>query len=464
MDSVNGSGYLFVLVKASFYTWLNRTLAALLCFSLPARADYHRLDESLADEVLSESVPTAFGQVAWTSADFSLKWIGEAPSGVTVRLGEKSFEWVRVSEVLVVPRAVLVADVVDVKGGSIQNAGFTQTLEMRPDGNGHLEIPVALISGPKNPAILRLLRNGQVVEGRLEIEFTPRSPRPDDQVFRDPSCSPFRLQTESTQGRPDVWAYVGCRLVYQEGSRYRIASLEMFVFWNGVGQTVEIDGVPTSSTSVSVWALRLRQRPGQITFKSGEHRIKIKYGVADQLHLVSFAAGVGPYAYTFDSPTSSVHSIVPLVTIYGSYFLTEKLRVVAFSAIPIASKSYTDFGVYLNSEYFRTFDLRLVLNVMLGGHLLIFPSDSGTAKNFGAPQGFELIYRDTFMKGFNLSAGAFIYPPIQDKAYYNAWVRYGNRGYFGEFNYLAWQEKVGGLNYYTRSMGVSVGFPLARFF
>ena len=49
------------------------------------------------------------------------------------------------------------------------------------------------------------------------------------------------------------------------------------------------------------------------------------------------------------------------------------------------------------------------------------------------------------------------------KAYYNTWLRWGSPSFFGEVNYISWEENLEGRGrFYSQSVGVSLGFPLAR--
>jgi hypothetical protein len=152
-----------------------------------------------------------------------------------------------------------------------------------------------------------------------------------------------------------------------------------------------------------------------------------------------------------------------MATLYGGYFITEMMRVVAFGALAIHATPYSDIGVYINSEYLKVIDRRLVINIMLGAHVLGFNTGNEMKYAFGGPQGFELTFHD-IRKGENLTAGAFIYPHIDQTMYYNVWLRYGTARFFGEVNYISWIEPLSGSDrVYARSAGVSIGFPVARF-
>jgi hypothetical protein len=83
---------------------------------------------------------------------------------------------------------------------------------------------------------------------------------------------------------------------------------------------------------------------------------------------------------------------------------------------------------------------------------------------FSGPQGVEFIFRDLGLPRYNLGLGIFANPGIGDRTYYNAWLRYGTSSVFAEINYIAWKLQYNNERYFHRSVGLSVGFPIARFF
>jgi hypothetical protein len=439
----------------------------ILCLFISSRADalVHSLAPSIASEVLSETVPTAFSPMAIQADDFSVEWEGTPLTGVRFLLGKKSLEWVRTADFLALPRGRLILVAEGIEGAQVQNAGFTQSFEVRA-GTGRAEMPIALLSGEKNPVLVKILRGGKIETGVLLVRFTPRKPFDGPRVFTDPSCSPHRVKFESTGARDDEWVYIGCRLVYSEGDEERTSSLEMFVYWDNVGQSIKIDGIETLPASPSVWALRLRSSPKAVRLKAGDHELTLQHNAPEKLKLGSFSVGLGPYAYRYDAPGVAANAVVPLVTVYGSYFIFETVRIVAFNATAVHSAYNTDFGIYLSQESLKTLDRRISVNVMLGAHFLGYKASNQNMFQFGAPQGFEIVFRDFAQKSRNLTFGSFIYPLIDGKEYYNTWVRWGTGSVFAELNYIGWREPLeNGERAFSRSVGISVGMPWTfRFF
>ncbi|HUP58245.1 MAG TPA: hypothetical protein VM598_12380 [Bdellovibrionota bacterium] len=419
---------------------------------------------SLAYEALSETFPTAFAPADYSTEDFTIEQVGRPIGGLKLELEPGSLEWVRVQDVLVLPRArVRVTYVGAAKAGSVSQAGFTQPLVAESESRLTAEIPVALISGEKNEIRVTI---GETAAYR--VRFSPRAASPRGLIGVDPSCSRYGVEAVSEKaGEKADWMYVGCRLIGVEGEKHRTSSLELFVLWEKPSADFAVDGHPLAPASASVWLLRLRSKPGTVRLagSSGERGIEIKYGIPEQLKRGSLGVGIGPYSYHYQSSTEEVQSTVPIMTLYGSYQVHDTIRIAAFNATTFNHQLQTDTGLYINAEQFRTLDRRIGLSLMLGANLKGVRTDEGDyLLLFGAPQGFELIFSDFLGKNRNLGAGAFIYPSISGNAYYNTWVRWGSPAFFGEINFISWEQTTQTRGrFYTRSFGVSIGFPLARF-
>lgn len=439
----------------------------------PARANMLTLPPSFAHDLLTETVPTAFAPNDFTSSDFTVEWSGAPIPGVEARIGENTLQWARVSEVIVLPRARLLLAAKDAEGGRVSHAGFSQAF-VRDDADAgaasilRSEIVVALISGDRNPIELSVMRGGKELRGALRIRFRPRGA---GGAYFDTSCSRLGVDARSVSQKADgewknEWMYVGCRQQVARGERHSTAALELYVFWDNVGQTIEVGGVPTAAASVSVWPLRLRSAPGTARLKAGAHEIELSYRIPEHLNMGYLGMGLGPYTYAFAGPTDDLTSVAPILTLYGSYFISETIRIVAFDATSVSRLGFTDLGLYLSTENFRVVDRRLSINLLLGGHVVAFEAAGKLRFKPGGPQGLEMIWYDAFSRGNNLSAGAFIYPSIGGKSYHNIWLRWGS-SVFAEFNFISWEEQLeelsGSQRVFSKSVGLTVGFPLARF-
>jgi hypothetical protein len=140
------------------------------------------------------------------------------------------------------------------------------------------------------------------------------------------------------------------------------------------------------------------------------------------------------------------------------------VRIVYFNATALHRRGYADNGLYLWLEQARMVDDRLSFNLLLGANMLVYSHDDRVEWRMTAPQGFELVYRDLFGRNRSGMLGAFLYPDLFDRSYYNVWLRWGSPQLFGELNYIHWKQPHADGVTSSTSIGVSFGTPIARFF
>ncbi len=438
----------------------------------------HAFSTSIPAEVLSETSPFAFAPNGFTAEDFSLVWEGPALEGVTFKIGKESFEWVRTGEVFLLPRGRLFLEATSLpekklEAGHLRNLGFTQVLIRQALTDDHLrgELPIALM-GPETESKIDVIlrRGGQEEHGTLAVRFTPRQSFVHDSdlsdfVLTDAQCSQSAVKAHpDTRLGPHQWAYVGCRYVMAWGEAYSVAGLDTFVYWEGAKGKVSANGIELKPSPAGIYSLRLRDQPGDVTLvDEAGNRLKLQYFVPSRQRYGSLGFGLGPYSYRYNDSSQSTQTVVPLLTLYGSYFFSEIFRMVAFNATSFTTNWFSDTGVYFQTDNFKVLDKRIQMKLLFGAHVLAFQKNSGPEAVFSGPQGFELIFKDFIGKGNNLSAGAFIYPLISGRKYYNTWVRWGSGQLFGEINYIDWQEPFGSSSVSSSSIGITVGAPLIRF-
>lgn len=441
----------------------------------------------LVDVVRDHPVPVFLTPTDFKADDFRVEWKGDAIEGIDASIEPNSIQWVRVGEVIRLPRGRLKVRVSAGEAGHVSNNGFTQALVCKGDVCG-ADMLVPLVSGDANPIEVRLRRAGEEKIGQLRIRFEPKKPS-DARVFIDTTCSQFGLRFETSAGTwENEWAYVGCRVAGANAEKHRTSSLELVVFWDNVGDVVRVDGLETRSTGASVWNLRTSSSPGHVRVAAEDHEVTLRYFVSDHPRKAFIGVGIGPYVDEF-SPSKGVTKYypTPLLTFYGAYTINPNSRIVGFNATPVRPRGYSDSGLYYVRKTSESLDRRITTSVFLGAHLLFY--DDGLEKDeiptgstaiakirrdFSAPQGAEMLVRDVGGQGFNVLAGALVNPGIGDRSYYNAWLRWGNARAFIELNYIAWTLIVPAdtapdgtplpertIN--LRSAGITVGFPLFRF-
>jgi len=193
------------------------------------------------------------------------------------------------------------------------------------------------------------------------------------------------------------------------------------------------------------------------------HALTMSYRVPPTLPAAFLGVGVGPYYYRLRDGDRSADVVTPLVTLYAGYTFTPDVRIVYFNATAIHRRGYADNGLYLWIEQARMVDDRLSLNLLLGANMLAYSHHDHVRWRLTAPQGFELVFRDLFAPNRSGMFGAFLYPDLFDRSYYNLWLRWGSPQLFGELNYIHWKQPHAGGVTSSTSVGISFGMPIARF-
>lgn len=418
---------------------------------------------SLISEALHDAIPNAFVPTQFTEADFVLEWDSAPIAGVRFEIEKNSLQWSRVAELIVLPRARVLIETLDISSGQVAYAEFIQPLSHVSKSRWNALVPVVLVSGSENPIEIRLMKQGKLVTGKLRIRFHPKPNSVFERIVIDPSCSKFKVSFQSKNPSTDEWLYIGCRSVVEKGESHRSSILELYLFWDNVGSEIDFGSMKLPSSGNSLWKIRAPANESQTSLKTGAHELKIEYHTPDYFHLGFLGLGLGPYANTFvNGAQTNTSGIAPVLTVYGSYIFSEGVRAVAFDATTINANAYSDLGFYFNFENSRFLDRRVIVNLLIGGHAIAFQNQASTYLKFGAPQGIELTYIDFLKPGYNATAGAFIYPSISGTEYYNAWLRWGS-SIFVEFNYIEWKFPVQDNTISSRSAGFSIGFPITSF-
>jgi len=456
----NRHGIVLILLRGSaLLRWL--VLATATLAASVAAAQRPELPLSLAEGALAEQVPGAFAPTDFETDDFELLPVAGNDPTIRARLEPGSLRWVRTARLVVVPRAVAVIETQLVTAGSVRHAGFAHPLVLE-DKTASASVPVALLSSESATIDVEAVRDGRIVRAVFAVRFRPRSTQV-ARVLIDSSCSPYGVSVRSGRVPDDSWLYVGCRMVRTGHRDHRSPTLELYLLWDHVGSSIEINGIPSGDRPPGLFTHRVGARPGRVMLAANKQVLELGYFVPDPLHAAFVGAGLGPALYTFDGPGSHVETVLPLLTLYAGYSFDATTRLVYFSAVAAHRRGYIGQGLYLWFEQFRAFDDRLSMNVLLGANLLIYRRGNGSVARVNAPQGVEFIMRDFAAVNRNLTVGAFLYPDIGGSGYYDGWVRWGSPRFFGELNFLYWREPHSTGSTRSQTLGLSFGMPLLRF-
>lgn len=417
-------------------------------------------------DLVDDPFPTSVPIVSIGPEDF--RWVGleTLPVGTKIEFVAGSTQWGRIQERIVLPRARVRIEIPGVEGAQIEVQSRLSPLRRSLRGSFFGEAVVPLISGIPSRILIRFKKSGVDSETSVSLERTSIRA---DQFGIDPSCSPWGLELSARErSNPEKKGGVliaDCRIIRGESSEGMVGVLDVLLFVDGSGDFIRVNGVLSKAEAPSLFRLRLstQVQPFILEAANGEsYDLKTKIPV--RLNRGFFGMGVGPYHYELSAPGTDVKTTAGIITLYGSYQIGETVRLTAFNATAIHKNFFSDTGLYVKTNSVRLFDQRVSGYLMLGANLVGYKYGPSTRFNFGAPQGFEAVFHDFLALNKTLTAGGFIYPPIDGKSYYNAWLRYGAPGFFFEMNYLAIRTQFESDAISTKSVGVSIGFPLARFF
>jgi hypothetical protein len=438
----------------------------MLAGALPVHGQTHELPRSLVAAALSELKPSAFAPLDLAVEDYAVARLDASPDAsldstgaARVGLVAGSLQWVRVADVVLVPRAVLRVSAPGISAGQVRYGTFVHPFVI-DDRGGRVDVPVALLTASQH-VVIETLRAGVARIERFGLRFTPRPERRGRVVF-DSSCSPSGLRPLHGAIPPNSLLYVGCRQVRTQYGDRGSASLELYAVWTGV-EDVHVEGVATEPLADALYAVRVAPKPGFVRLGSGAHTLVLGYTAAEHMPAAFLGAGLGPYAFHYEDAGVTGDAWLPVLTLYAGYAFAPDTRIVYFNAITPDVRGSIDQGLYLWLEQARFLDERMSFNLLLGGNVLVYRHAGKTRGRLSAPQGFELVARDVLTRNVNLIAGAFLYPELEGRSYYNLWLRLGTRQFFGEINYIEWQEPHDDSITRSRVIGVSFGTPVLRF-
>jgi hypothetical protein len=428
----------------------------------PAAAQVGNLPRSLGRAALDDAQPFSFEPLGLRVEDFAL--VAEPATGPQprARFVPGSLRWVRVSPFLVVPRALAVIEADGARGGTVRYAGTAHPLRVR-DGAARAELPVALLSADRLPLIVAVRDGaGGTRSVAFRIRFVPR-PRQRAGVAFDSSCSPYAPRVLAGAPPPDSFLYVGCRIVHGGAGDGTRATLELMLVFAHAGDDVRIEGVPAEPRSPELFTVRLDAAAQGVTVAARGQRVALAFRVPPRLHDGFLGVGFGPYLYDYEEDGYALRAPIGLLTLYAGYSFTASTRIVYFNASALHRRGFADSGFYLWLEQARFVDQRMSFNLLLGANLLVHSRALRPVVRLSAPQGFELVVRDLFGRARSMTFGAFLYPKLFDRSYYNLWLRWGSAAFFAEINFIAWEEPGGRGGVRSRSLGLSFGTPIVRF-
>ncbi|MBY0517301.1 MAG: hypothetical protein K2P81_10350 [Bacteriovoracaceae bacterium] len=380
---------------------------------------------------------------------FDIKMTGELK--VEASLVEHTFQWVRLDEALLVPRALLKISISSETPESYSISYGGQTFIPLFDANSK-KIHTSLFISLFEALPLQIMSGDQVLH---TIRVTPRTQMGESKrQLIDYSCAPYHLELK---GLESDYVSVGCKI--QRTGKFGDETPYLEVIFTTASHRLKNKSDPPyriifnqSGEAVS----------SMINDEAREESFSISATTPTHLPRLKLAMGVGPYSLYAKSSGEKKRLVAPTLMLYGNLSLNDASSLRFFDSYSkIESTTFHNWGTYFAWDLARFCDQRCQLTSLIGmqGVGYSFTSNERTHSDVIYPQGFEFVYSHPFgLLNYKLSYGMFTsLSGLYD--YQNIWLRFGKK-IFWEINYIDWKKGEQSASMY----GLSVGFPLASFF
>ncbi len=192
--------------------------------------------------------------------------------------------------------------------------------------------------------------------------------------------------------------------------------------------------------------------------------LKISYKMRERKKRLNLALGLGPYQFSFLQEDFEKEVVISPIMLYGNVYLVDEhsFRMFDFFAYN-ESMFFNNMGLYYAYTMAAAFDGLIKITPLIGLQGINVRNDfkKETFSDLIGPQGFEVTWHHSFgIENYLVGVGMFL-SPGQGTDYKNVWIRWG-KGFFWELNFLSYRKEKKEI--YTKSWGLSVGFPIGSFF
>jgi len=370
---------------------------------------------------------------------------------VSTKLDQFSFEWVRIKEYLLAPRARL----------KVKLSHMAQDLYLTykdkvinfqgRDEVSYTELFVSLYE--KDPIQIylkqKLIATLTVAPTKLEAP----------KILIDYTCSRNDIIVE---GLTSEHFSMGCHT--RRIGRFGKEMPMLEIMWISPElRVLDNEQLPYHATFLNKQPVQIKV---QNIYTKEEKVITIKAKIPKRLHRMFTAYGLGPYAFNTETDDGSGNrlknkvNVAPALFFYLNYKISETASVRGFDAAVFKDSNFNNAGMYLGNDFGFSFDNKLYFTTLIGMQYLYFKFDDDFDAVSEAifPQGIEVMYRHAFgIPNYIISGGIFLSTTDAIK-YENAWLRWG-KNYFWELNLISWAKD----DFSVKTWGVSIGFPFKGF-
>lgn len=399
--------------------------------------------------------PISFGNVSLAEDRMPLKlsaFVIKNAGNIFLRakLVEHTLQWVRLDEVLLVPRALLQVQFTAEPGRNFTFTYGNQKVIPLFDAKNNIYKTQTFVS--LFEAIpLELYENDQIMS---TIRVLPTSESSPISQLIDYSCAPYYLEIT---GLVDDFVSVGCKI--QRTGRFGDEKPYLEVLITSASYRLKDQSAPPYNITFHETGTA---KMTLVSYDGREETLSISAKVPERLPRLRLAWGAGPYTLYTKSETQRKNQIAPTLMLYGNLALNAQTSLRFFDSYSRNVSTFHNWGAYFAWDLARFCDQRCQLTSLIGAQGVGYQFNSGADKVSEViyPQGFEFVYSHPFGQlNYKLSYGMFASLSTTQYNYKNLWLRYG-KGWFLEANYIEWSRD----EWFASMFGLSVGFPLVSFF
>lgn len=376
--------------------------------------------------------------------DFILK--KENKTKIGLKWSENSVQWIRLNEVLLMPRAKLRIQIPATDSGYhiryLNKIYLLQSYKGRATLDLWISLfraePITIIKGDKVFEIISVsAQKSKITKSTQLIDY---------------SCAPWSIEIE---GIDDDYLSVGCKFNRSGKFGEEIPHLE--ILWSAASYRLA-DNSPSpyyaSITTSDPVAFEV------INNKNEKRKVVIKSKLPKRVKRLKMGFGLGPHQFKTRVDQSVEERWAASYFLYSNLFLADGVSLRAFNAYTKQDSTFNNAGLYYATEISKFLDNRFSFTTLIGAQILTYKTPKNQSFNEAIfPQGGELVWMHPFgLKNYRLTAGLF-FDLSQTHTYQNNWVRFGTST-FVEVNYLKWGKE----NTQAELWGFSIGFPLFELF
>ncbi len=377
-------------------------------------------------------------------SDFVLK--KENRTKIGLQWQNDSVQWIRLNEVLLMPRAKLRIQIPSTEPSFHIKYLNKVFLLQSYKGRATLDLWVSLFRAEP----ITIYKGADVFEV-ISVSAEKSSKNKNTQLI-DYSCAAWGVEVK---GLDDDYLSVGCQFHRSGKVGSEIPHLE--ILWSAASYRLA-DNSPSP-----YYASITNSEPIEfevINNKLEKRKVTIVTKLPKRVKRLRVGFGLGPHQFKTMENKTTEDRWTGSYFLYSNLYLADGVSLRAFDAYTRQNATFNNAGLYYATEISKFFDNRFSFTTLIGAQILTYETPMG--ENFNEaifPQGGEIVWSHPFgLKNYRMTAGLF-FDLSQAHTYQNNWLRFGTST-FVEVNYIKWGRE----NTQAELWGFSIGFPIFELF